>query len=250
MPVHDWTKVDAGTFHDFHNGWIIHLKEALNGGLLPGGYYAMSEQYGGIIADILTLQAPPQPAPWPGQGGIAVAEAPPQVHRKVSLSAAARAMRRTLTIRHTSGHRIVALLEIVSPANKDRSSHVEDFIDKVLAALALGIHVMLVDLIPPGPHDPQGMHGAIWDRLDDEPDILSPGAPLTLASYVGERLPHLPEVYLEHLAVGSSLLAMPLFLSPDRYVNLPLEPTYQAAYCGMPAFWREVLEGKQARPGV
>jgi len=69
MPVHEWTKVDAGTFHDFHNGWIIHLKEALNGGLLPDGYYAMSEQYGGaVIADVMTLQAPLPPAP-PVEGG-------------------------------------------------------------------------------------------------------------------------------------------------------------------------------------
>jgi hypothetical protein len=39
---------------------------------------------------------------------------------------------------------------------------------------------------------------------------------------------------------------MPLFLRPDRYINLPLEPTYQAAYDGMPAFWRGVLERDSA----
>ena len=50
------------------------------------------------------------------------------------------------------------------------------------------------------------------------------------------------EVYLEHLAVGTALPEMPLFLRPDRYVNVPLESTYQAAYRGLPAFWREVLE--------
>jgi hypothetical protein len=246
MPVHDWTKVDAGTFHDFHTGWITHLKEALNGGLLPDGYYAMSEQHGGgIIADILTLQAPLPSVPSQGEGGIAVADAPPQVRRKLSLSAAARAMQRTLTIRHKSGHHIVALLEIVSPANKDRPSHVKEFVDKAVAVLSHGIHLVLVDLIPPGPHDPQGMHAAIWDRLDDEPYLLPPGEPLTLASYVAERL---PQVYLEHLAVGLPLIEMPLFLNPDRYINLPLESTYYAAYCGMPAFWRDVLEGKLARP--
>ena len=68
---------------------------------------------------------------------------------------------------------------------------------------------------------------------------------MTLASYVAERL---PQAYLEHLAVGSPLIEMPLFLDPDRYINLPLESTYHAAYCGMPAFWRDVLDGKQARP--
>jgi hypothetical protein len=37
---------------------------------------------------------------------------------------------------------------------------------------------------------------------------------------------------------------MPLFLNRERYVGLPLESTYQAAYQGMPAFWCEVLEAK------
>ncbi len=236
MPVHDWTKVDAGTFHDFHTAWITHLSEALNDGLLPDGYYAVSEQHwGGIFAYRI---APMQYAP-PGEGGIAVAEAPPRVRRKLSLSAAASAMRRTLTIRHKSGHHVVALSEIVSPANKDRPSHVEDFVEKSVTALAHGIHLVLVDLIPPGPYDRQGMDGAVWDRLDGEPYLLPPGEPLTLASYVAERL---PEAYLEHLAVGSSLAEMPLFLNPDRYINLPLESTYQAAYRGMPGFWRDILE--------
>lgn len=35
MPVHDWTRVNTGTFHDFHSAWITHLRDALNGGLLP-----------------------------------------------------------------------------------------------------------------------------------------------------------------------------------------------------------------------
>jgi hypothetical protein len=34
-----------------------------------------------------------------------------------------------------------------------------------------------------------------------------------------------------------------LFLSADRYVPVPLEATYQAAYRGVPAYWRDVLEG-------
>ncbi len=248
MPVHDWTRVDAGTFHAFHTAWITHLSEALNDGLLPSGYYALPEQHGGrFIADVLTLQAPLPivPPPPTGEGGVAVAETPPRVRRKLSPSPAARGSRRTLTIRHVSGHRIVALLEIVSPANKDRAAHVTEFVDKVETALWHGIHVLLVDLFLPGPHDPQGMHAAIWERFDDEPYVLPSREPLTLASYVaGPR----PEAYLEHLAVGSPLAEMPLFLNPDRYINVPLESTYLAAYRGMPAFWRDVLEGRQPPP--
>ncbi len=35
MPLHDWTRVDAGIFHDFHQAWNAQLRGALNGGLLP-----------------------------------------------------------------------------------------------------------------------------------------------------------------------------------------------------------------------
>ena len=44
MPVHDWTRVEAGIFHDFHHTWITAIKNALNAGLLPEEYYALAEQ--------------------------------------------------------------------------------------------------------------------------------------------------------------------------------------------------------------
>src|SRR5437016_5994167 len=74
--------------------------------------------------------------------------------------------RRSLAIRHVSGHRLVALIEIISPANKDRTRHVEDFVAKALAALELGVHLLLVDLFPPGPFDPSGLHGALRQGLE------------------------------------------------------------------------------------
>ena len=56
MGVHDWTRVDAGIFHDFHTVWISNLRSALNAGVLPDTYYALAEQHAGeTIADILTL---------------------------------------------------------------------------------------------------------------------------------------------------------------------------------------------------
>jgi hypothetical protein len=249
MSVHDWTLVEAGIFHNFHTIWIAETYNALNGGLLPSGYYALVEQHAGrSIADLLTLHASPvrrDPLPpLPDTGGTAVAEAPPRVRRRQTIDPEVLARRRSLAIRHVRGHRLIALLEIVSPANKDRARHVEDFVAKVADALEAGVHVLVVDFLPPGPHDPQGMHGVILQRLEqsDEPYDLPSEAPLTLASYeaAGVRV----EVYLEHLAVGAVLPDMPLFLRPDRYVNVPLEATYAAAYRGMPAFWRDVLEGR------
>lgn len=164
-------------------------------------------------------------------GGLAVAEVPPKVRRQISLPPTARSRRKTLTIRHVSGHRIVALLEMVSPANKDRAEHVEEFIDKLEDALRFDIHLLLLDLFPPGRHDPRGMHGALWDRLGDDSEEVPPSEPLTLAAYVANT----PiRAYVEHLAVGSSLPEMPLFLDPYYYVNAPLEATYQTTWCGTP----------------
>ncbi len=150
---------------------------------------------------------------------------------------------RTLAIRHVSGHRLVALLEIMSPANKDRQATAEAFVRKVVDALDAGIHVLVIDLFPTGSFDPQGIHGLINQRLQDPDDTydLPTEEPLTLVSYAaGTGV----EVYIEHLAIGGALKDMPLFLRPDRYVNVPLEATYQAAYRGVPGFWRGVIEGR------
>jgi hypothetical protein len=241
MGVHDWSRVDAGTFHGFHTAWVSHLSETLNDGILPPGYYALPEQHlGRSIGDVLALHTGSAPKQG-SDGGLALIESPPRVSRKRTVSASPRALRRTLVIRHVSGHQIVALVEIVSPANKDRAQHVDDFATKVVAALASGIHVLMVDLISPGPHDPRGMHGAIWQMLDDEPEEydLPTDAPLTLASYVA-----VPEVdaYIEHLALGAALQDMPLILNPDRYIYAPLATTYQMAFRGLPKYWRDVLE--------
>jgi sugar phosphate isomerase/epimerase len=141
-----------------------------------------------------------------------------------------------------TGHRLVALLEILSPANKDRKAHIEALAQKVASALDLGVHVLVVDLFPPGPHDPQGIHAVIRHELDlsEEAYDLPSDEPFTLASYAAEAG---VEVYLEHLAPGGVLPDMPLFIRPDKYVNVPLESSYQSAYSGMPQFWRNVLEG-------
>jgi len=247
MHVHDWMQVDAGIFHDVHVAWIAETRKALNGGLLPEGYYALAEQHmGQTIPDLLARHADARSevavSGPDGQGGTAVAEAPPQVRRHVRIEPdSLRARQRTLAVRHVSGHRLIAILEIVSPGNKDRAEHLNQFINKLLAALKAGVHVLVVDLFPPGRLDPRGIHGAALARLaeDEEPYDLPIDEPITFASYVADR----PiEAYLEHACIGARLPLMPLFLSPERYVNVPLESTYMAAYSSTPAYWRKVLE--------
>jgi hypothetical protein len=174
-----------------------------------------------------------------------VAVAPP----KVSITAveddadAYAARRRTLVIRHSSGDRIVALLEILSPGNKRQQEKFERFVDKAVSALYAGYHLLVVDILPPGRWDPQGVHGAIWSEFDSAHPYVAPAdRRLTLAAYTaGERR----KAYAEPITIGMPLPDMPLFLTEDRYVNVPLETTYLEAYASVPERWRRVIEGRE-----
>jgi hypothetical protein len=246
MPIHDWSRVDAGTFHHFHNAWIMRLSNELNGGLLPEGYYAMTEQHAGrVIADVLTLHVGDRPDPVPSNSApIAVATAPPHVSRKAVAgpNAVYRALRKTLTVRHVTNHRIVAMLEIVSPSNKDRLSSVEDFVEKAHSALKRGCNLLVIDLFPPGTHDPNGIHGAIWESFDSEDYAPPPDKPLILAAYIASQI---VEAEFEPMAVGDVIPDGPLYLQTNSYINVPMEATYQEAFRDVPAYWRGVLEGRE-----
>lgn len=247
MPIHDWTRVFPGTFHHFHNAWITHLAEALNDGLLPDGFFALSEQHSGdIVPDVLTLThaARRKSAGGAPSGGVSLAEEPPRVSLRMTAdeNATYRALQKTLTIRHRSGREIVALIEIVSPGNKSAQKPFEQFVSKSVSAIRQGIHVLVVDLFPPTRRDPHGVHGAIREVVggDYEPPD---DRPLTLASYLSDTL---PEAFVAPTAIGASLPDMPLFLDVGRYIDVPLETTYTASYRGMPAFLQDVLEGRAA----
>ena len=83
MPIHDWTLVKAGIFHDFHHAWIEEMKLALNRGLLPSNYYALAERLaGGFGPDVLTLEVPYQAGGQTGEesagGGVALRRSNPK----------------------------------------------------------------------------------------------------------------------------------------------------------------------------
>lgn len=241
MPFHDWTRVDAGIFHAFHHDWITELSRALNRGGLPAEYYALPEQFaGGLGPDVLTLRRPGgEGLPPPTEGGVALATEPPKVRVRMGAEAnryAARA--KAVAVRHVSNHQVVAMVEIVSPGNKGSRNGMKAFVRTAHEALAAGVHLLIVDLFPPTPRDPLGLHPVIWDDDGGGEYVPPDDKPLTCVAYVGGAG---VEAFIEPVAVGGALPEMPLFLTPDVYVPTPLEPAYQAAWEGMPEYWREVL---------
>jgi hypothetical protein len=248
MPMHDWTRVSAGSFHTFHTAWITEIARALNNGVLPNGFYAESEQVAGQTGpDVITLDADPQwsvkgrTSALSSAGATAVASVPPKVSvmQVASEQEVYAEKRNRLVIRHTSGDDIIAYIEIVSSGNKSSRRALNRFLDKACTAIDLGIHLLVIDPYPPGTLDPLGIHGAIWNEIDPSTPFQFPDQRrLTLASYCAARP---PQAYVELLAIGMDLPGTALFLDPLWYVTVPLEPTYCAAWEAIPARWRQVL---------
>jgi hypothetical protein len=144
-----------------------------------------------------------------------------------------------IAVRHVSGDRLVAVTEVVFPGNKAARNPLRAFMHKAAELLDQGIHLLILDLHPPGKRDPNGIHAEIWQDVTDQEYTLPPGQPLTLAAYeAGDCL----RAYVVQVAVGDALVDMPLFLLPRQAVEVPLEATYQAAFAEIPRRWRRVLE--------
>ena len=95
----------------------------------------------------------------------------------------------------------------------------------------------------PRPAQPFGILRAIWGEGRERDFALPDDKPLTCVSYVGSPC---IEVFLEPVAVGDSLPEMPLFLTPELYVPLPLDATYRATWDAFPAVWQSVLAAAAA----
>jgi hypothetical protein len=244
MPVHDWSRVPAGFFHDVHHAWIEELKRALNGGVLPPDYYAMAEPFaGGFGPDVITLQggdggdSTGSAGNGPGRGGLALAEPRIAVTAETEMEFYRR-KQSSVAVRHVSDDRVVAIVEVVSPANKNNRVGIEPFVRKAAALLSGGVHLLLLDLLPPGPRDPRGTHSLIWEHVAGaEPS--PPERPLTLAAYEADLA---LRAYVVPVAVGDPLPEMPLFLEPRGCVEVPLEATYASAVAVFPRRWRHLLE--------
>jgi hypothetical protein len=257
MPIHDWTRVDAGIFHDFHQEWIREIKHVLNEGLLPEDYYALAElRSAGFEPDVLTLKRggasglgeDEEGGGWgPGPGGrrgehgpaegMLVAEPQSRIRARSDLEFYRR-RQNVVAVRHVVGDRLVAMVEIVSKGNKSSRKALDDFVHKAADFLQHQVHLLIIDIQPTTARDPHGIHGAIWEAATGETYEAPPGEPLTLAAYESDLA---IQAFVEPMRLGADLIDMPLFLEPGGHVLVPLEETYQAAFDAVPRRWREVL---------
>lgn len=249
MPIHDWTKIFDGAFHDFHQSWVFSIKSSLNKGLLPPGYYASMEQVvSGPNADVVTLDR------WQNSdrstnlnrekeaGGIAVADCPPNVKYQYDADRRQYASKADqVAIRHVSDHRIIAVIEVISPGNKNNKRALDALRRKINLLLDEKVHLLLIDILPPGLVDPDGLPIALSITDPTEVPVVTEAEPYSLLSVHCSESGDVLRGYAEIVGRNQPLPEMPLFLSEDHYVNVPLEATYLRAWDELPEPWREIV---------
>jgi hypothetical protein len=254
------------SWESIHATWSTVIMSRLNTTLLPPGYFAETQVHIGsrVEVDVATLEGEGAgSSPRNGPAGVAVAEkvwAPPlpdlvipavfpdEIEVQVFGSptgthavwappqaklAAAVDFGDTDTfevqIRDETRRRLVAAIELISPANKDRPAHRRDFAIKCASYLRQHVSVIVVDVVT---ERRDNMHTELMQLLALPPALAESGAFLLYAvayrlkvQEEGQSL----ELWPEELRVGSALPTLPLWIGDDEAVPLDLEASYFTA---------------------
>jgi hypothetical protein len=233
---------DESRWQGFHNNWAVKIVDYLNAGVLPAEYRSDSEVRAGVqaVIDVAGLRDAHEGnghAPSAAAGGTAVATyAPP---RPTLAAAVDFADTDVYEVKVRLGRwDVVAAVELVSPANKDRPQSRRLFAGKVGGYLAAGLSVVVVDVNGERSADP---HADLCDALGlppalrwESPSGLSAVAYRPVQGVLPGRFPAPDgrvrlEVWPHELRVGESLPTVPLWLAADLAVPLDLDATYAAA---------------------
>ena len=76
------------------------------------------------------------------------------------------------------------------------------------------------------------------NEIGTEDYFLASERPLTAVAYTGGAV---VGAFVAHFAVGEPIPSMPLFLTRENYVSVPLEATYMAAWEDVPPQYQELL---------
>jgi Protein of unknown function (DUF4058) len=209
---------------------VQHLRKRL-----PVGYVAEPRTHSGsqVEIDVATFEKDEPTAhsavkEGHGNGAIAV-WAPPQPSVSVETTLPDYDEYEVRVYDTQRGRQLVAAIEIVSPANKDRPEHRNVFVAKCAALLQKGVAVRIVDLVT-------ARHSNLYTDLltligHSDPSLGAHPPDLYAAScrWIKKGKRTLLETWSHTLTLGQPLPTLPLWLSEDLVIPLPLEESYEQA---------------------
>ena len=223
------------SWEGFHGQWPAMIVMALARKMPPGyvaeprvhlgAYYEIDvASYEEDISDGSVLEASA------AEGGVATAAwAPPQPTLVVATDFPDQYEYEVRVYDETDDRRLVAAVEIVSPANKDRPEHRRLFVAKCATLLGQGVCVALVDLVTTRRFN---LYADLLELIGHTDPSLTPEPPPLYAAVCRWRregdVPRL-ETWAHAFAVGHPLPTLPLWLADNLAVPLELEASYEEA---------------------
>lgn len=222
--------VERRAWEGFHSAWASSISDALNRSL-PAGYFAEEEVHAGanVEIDVATFHsedaAEGKPDPDWSDGAAPVSWIPPPAAAAIPAVFADDFEVKVIASART-GRQVVAAVELVSPANKDRPEARRAFASKCASYLYQGVSVILIDVVT---NRRAVLHEEIAALLSSPQSArLTASMRLSAIAYRpirrGER--EEIEMWIEPLAVGAAMPSLPLWLDAATYVRLDLEGTY------------------------
>jgi hypothetical protein len=208
----------------FHGQWpamlVLHLKK-----VLPPGYMAGPLVHLGKLAEVDIGAFERDDSEFvsgsAGGGGVAVAAWPA---KPTTIFQAAEKDYDEYEVRIYDNGRertLVAAIEIVSPSNKDRPDHRRAFVSKCETLLRNGVCVSIIDLVTVrGPN----LYGELLQELGHEVKRSLPPIYAATCRMLGLRV----EAWDHPLQVGEPMPELPIWLSEELAISLPLEPSYES----------------------
>ena len=235
MPLRDHFRPpldDLRHWEGFHATWPVMIVALLRR-KLPRRYFAEPRVHSGSSAeiDVATFEGEDAAAVGGGNnngGGVATAVwAPPRPTFTVVTDLPAQDVYEVLVYDEKRHCRLVAAVEIVSPANKDRPEHRRAFVAKCAGLLRERVSVVLVDVVTTRTAN---LYGELLDLIGHaDPSLNSEPPPLYAAACRMTKRANewLLETWTQSLALGQPLPTVPLWLADDLAVPLELEESYE-----------------------
>ncbi len=231
MPLRDHFRSPVNDHHSWdevHGGWPMEIVRSLTT-ILPAGFRAAPKVHLGSAFEVdvgsydLDTRDPDAP---PDFGAATQAALSPTLTVEAELSDQDEYEVRIYDTER--GRHLVAAIEIVSPSNKDRPTTREVFVGKVASLLQQGVCVSLIDLVSVRQAN---LYAELLAMLDRSDPALAPTPPplyaVTLRTRKPAKRPALLDAWFYPMTVGQPLPTLPIWLTPDLRVMLPLEPSYQ-----------------------